>query len=351
MSTSNQPSMRDASAVTFKSGPAQRRDAFYQPKPQTYFAYDPEKQWVPSPLTHDHFTASKPPYTIRLISWNIDMLVPFGNERMAVALQHLETLVHSASTDTAVVIFLQEMTSSDLNLITSSPWIQSRFNVTDKDASSWKISYYGTTILLDARLSIVKVFRVPFPSKFSRDGLFVDIAVSKPPPSAEHTPKFLRLCNVHLESLIADPPVRPDQLSIAAEYLHAPDVACALLAGDLNAIEPFDRTLHTENNLQDAFLSLGGKEDSDEGYTWGYQVPAEMRKKFGCSRMDKILFCGDVNVKSFDRIGIDVKVPDKVKQAGEQMWVTDHYGVMGEFEINGDWVLSDDKAVLVSKLS
>ncbi|KAH6621903.1 Endonuclease/exonuclease/phosphatase [Boeremia exigua] len=308
-----------------------------QPKFQTHFTYNSDQQWIPPSSSHNlPSTAPKAPVdpeAIRLMSWNIDMQIPLGNERMTAALQHLETLVTSTPPGIAVVIFLQEMTSRDLDLITSSPWIQDRFNITDKQTISWPTPYYGTTTLVDARLSIAGVFRVPFRSKYGRDGLFVDIALSRQSSSAETSSEVLRLCNVHLESLVADPPIRPHQLSTVSEYLHASKVACALVAGDFNAIEPFDRTLHTDNKLQDAFLSLGGKEDSDEGYTWGYQVPAQMRERFGCSRLDKIWFCGDVRAKSFDKIGVGIK------EAGDEEWVSDHYGIMGDFEISNDWVL------------
>lgn len=285
------------------------------------------------------------------------MLVPYGNERMAAALNYLKGVVASTPTETAIVILLQEMTLSDLRLITSCQWIQQRFGITDKDHSSWIKPHYGTTTLVDVRLDVANVFRVPLLSKFARDGLFVDIAVSNQYASAEASEKVLRLCNVHLESLIANPPVRPYQLSAVAAYLHAPEVVCALLAGDMNAIEPFDRTLHTDNGLRDAYLSLGGKEDSDEGYTWGYQVPAVMRERFGCSRMDKILYAGDVRANAFERIGAGVKVAEEkrgeIREAGEEEWVSDHYGVMGDFEISGDWVLqkNGDDEGLKSKLS
>ncbi|KAJ4991557.1 hypothetical protein SVAN01_02938 [Stagonosporopsis vannaccii] len=322
MSSSKQNPIMDALTTALRSGPAQRRkDDFYRPN----------QVWISPASSHNPSAspiASINPKNIRVISWNIDMLVPFGNERMTAALQYLEGL----------------MTHSDLDLIKSSQWIQDQFAITDKDRSSWLTPHYGTTTLIDARLDIANVFRVPVLSKFDRDGLFVDIAVSKHPAPAEATAKVLRLCNVHLESLIANPPVRPHQLSALATYLHAPEVACALLAGDLNAIEPFDRTLHTDHRLEDAYLSLGGKEGSDEGYTWGYQVPSAMREKFGCSRMDK-------------RIGAGVKVAEnmreEVRQAGEEEWVSDHYGVMGDFEISGDWSLRTDGSgeELKSKLS
>ena len=127
----------------------------------------------------------------------------------------------------------------------------------DVSERSWDSPHYGTTTLVDRRFNIEKIFRVPWVTKFERDGLFVDIKGSKA--------QVVRLCNTHLESLAADTPVQPLQLAAAAKYLHAGNVQVALLAGDINAIQPFDHTLHTENRLKDDYLELGGKEDSKEG--------------------------------------------------------------------------------------
>lgn len=358
MSTTKHLPITEVLAAALKSGAAQRReDEFYFPRPQKYFLCGSGGDWMPasSKRTVSASTHRTDLKTIRLMSWNIDMLVPFGHERMTAALQYLETLVASTSPDTAIVIFLQEMTASDLDLITSSHWIRTQFNITDKDRSSWMSPHYGTTALVDARLNIAQVFRVPFLSKFDRDGLFVDITLST--TSGPSTSQVLRLCNVHLESLVANPPVRPHQLSAAAAYLHAPDVACALLAGDLNAIEPFDRSLHSKNQLQDAYLTIGGEEDSEEGYTWGDQVHAALRARFGCSRMDKILFSGSVQVKKFERIGVDVKVAEEtqetIEEAGELMWASDHYGVCGDFDLVGSLALQTQPghSIAESKLS
>ncbi|KAF1935387.1 hypothetical protein EJ02DRAFT_131435 [Clathrospora elynae] len=281
---------------------------------------------------------------IRLVSWNIDMQIPFAEERMSAALHYLNQLLSPTPPEVAVVVFLQEMTMSDVQQIRHSPWIKQRLKMTETDTRHW-LSPYGTTTLVDRRLCISSVFRVPWISKFGRDGLFVDIALSHPQiPHVEG--KVLRLCNTHLESLVADPPVRPVQLSAASTYLKKPEVACALIAGDLNAIQPFDRALHWENNLQDMYLELGGAEDSDEGYTWGYQSPELMRYRYGCCRMDKILYRGDLQPKKFERIGMGVKVAEehmkKVTEMGQLEWVTDHYGVMGEFEITEDWMLLEE---------
>ncbi|KAL1963127.1 hypothetical protein VTN77DRAFT_8670 [Rasamsonia byssochlamydoides] len=117
------------------------------------------------------------------------------------------------------------------------------------------------------------------------------------------------------------------------------------LAGDLNAFAPEDRTAPVEAGLQDAFLVLGGKEDTEEGYTWGQQVPEETRRRFGCSRMDKVLFCGGLQVNSLERIGAEVTVKIRVEfefeeeeededdDKDEEVWVTDHLGLMADFTI------------------
>lgn len=321
------------------SGPAQKReDEYYKSRKQPYWHHDGntwKSSWSPRRSTLDSPDIN--PKAIRLVSWNIDMLIGFAEERMSAALDYLASLDASTPSEVPIIIFLQEMCVSDIQQIKEAPWIQRKFYLTDIDGRNWLSDVYGTTILVDRRLKInggSSPFRVPWISKFDRDGLFVDIEFAG-------GGKFVRFCNTHLESLVADPPVRPLQLQAAAPYLQDSDVVAALLAGDLNAIQPFDRTLHSENNLKDAYLELGGEEDSDDGYTWGYQVPQALRDKFGCSRMDKIFFRGALQLKSFQRIGVGVKVAEEKKQemrdAGEEEWVTDHYGVMGDFEFTHGW--------------
>ncbi|KAF2475419.1 uncharacterized protein BDR25DRAFT_391542 [Lindgomyces ingoldianus] len=342
----------EALAAKLSSGPAQKlEDAFYNPRPQSYWYHD-GTTWVeatssPPPTITSSFNPTK----IRLISWNIDILVPFSVERMSAALNYLSSLVSQTPASTPIVIYLQEMGQSDLSQIRDTRWVQEKFYITEYDERNWLSPLCGTTMLVDRRLRVQNVFRVPWISKFERDGLFVDIGLIPLSPSGspsasagEETPKpnALRLCNCHLESLIADPPIRPLQLSAAATYLREDGISAALLAGDLNAIQPFDHTLHSSNGLKDAYLELGGVEDSDDGYTWGYQIPEYLKGKFGCSRMDKILFRGEVKAETFERIGMGVMVAEEkreeVREAGELEWVTDHYGVMGDFSLE-EWRL------------
>ncbi|KAI6765199.1 hypothetical protein HG531_012298 [Fusarium graminearum] len=280
---------------------------------------------------------------IAVYSWNIDFMLPHAKSRMNAALKHLEELSrqHRLDEDTAVIANLQECVPSDLNTIGEKEWIREGFYQTDIDSSNWASGAYGTTTLIDRRLNISSCFRVHYSAtKMERDALFVDVSL----PSDGR--KF-RFCNTHLESLALEPPLRPAQIQLIASHMHADDVTNAVVTGDFNAIQPFDRTLHSENNLKDAYLELGGEEgdgrgEDTGGYTWGQQALSELRKLYGCSRMDKVFFRGDgLKLLHFERFGSDVEPDQEDEDARneilaigfEKPWVTDHLGVKAVFEI------------------
>jgi tyrosyl-DNA phosphodiesterase 2 len=103
-------------------------------------------------------------------------------------------------------------------------------------------------------------------------------------------------------------------------------------------IQPFDRNMVPGNDPHDAYLELGGQDDSEEEYTWGQQVPQWIKEKFGCSRTDRILLWGEIGARSFERFGAGVKVRDErvrneMVNAVQLEWVSDHLGVMAELEI------------------
>lgn len=186
-------------------------------------------------------------------------------------------------------------------------------------------------MLIPTTLPITSLFRLHYPvTAMQRDALFVDIAL----PQSQ----TLRLCTSHLESLCAIPPRRPAQLAAAAQWLHR--AHAGIIGGDFNAIEEFDRTLHVDNGLKDAYLETGAVEGEEGGMTWGHMAGRRERTRWGLSRMDKILFCGGVEVVGFERFGMDVVVEEE-RAAGElvegrdleKAWVTDHLGVRAEFRI------------------
>lgn len=274
---------------------------------------------------------------------------PCADARMSAALSHLDKLTVQSPSTTATVINLQECTPSDLINISRQQWVRERFFVTDLDCHEWSSSSYGTTTLVDRRLEIKSAFRVHYSAtNMGRDALFVDVTV----PNASQSK--IRLGNTHLESLALDPPRRPSQMRTAATYLHAEQEkvapAGAIIAGDFNAIQPFDRLLHSENGLRDAYLELGGREGDEDGFTWGQQALPASRERFGCKRMDKVYFCGSgIKLVSFERFGADVEVDDeKAEQRNELLahgfekaWCTDHLGIKAVFELVDNTHLQD----------
>ncbi|KAL4996660.1 Endonuclease/exonuclease/phosphatase [Aspergillus recurvatus] len=307
-----------------------------EPCSQAYYGFDPTASaWVsnsPSAAADQSSPHAGAVTAIALYTWNIDFMLPFAAARMRPALAHLHGLMRNLPAGVAPVIFLQECTPSDLGTIAATPWVQDQFYVTDTDPTNWATTQYGTTVLVSKRVPIASVFRVHYSrTRMDRDALFVDITVGPE--------KRIRLCNTHLESLALDPPYRPLQMQIIAKYLHQDDIYAAVAAGDFNAIQPFDRTLHADNNLKDAFLELGGKEDTVEGYTWGQQASTAQRAQFGCSRMDKVYFCGSAKLLKLEKFGEGVLVEGdeegrQIANLGfEKPWVTDHLGVMALFDV------------------
>lgn len=191
----------------------------------------------------------------------------------------------------------------------------------------------GTITLLDRRLSIASSFRVHYSAtRMERDVLITDIILQN---------RTIRLCNSHLESLALEPPYRIPQMKLIASYMHADGIDAAIAAGDFNAIQPFDTTLHSDNGLSDAYLEQGGHEADSTGHTWGQQAATVQRERFGTSRMDKVYYTPPQALKllTFGTFGADVVVDiveeaqELVKLGFEKPWVTDHLGVKAVFEV------------------
>lgn len=307
-----------------------------KPHTQGYYAFDSAtSSWVPkSPTAVEDMTetsTSQGITNLALYTWNVDFMLPFAEARMKPALAHLDSLTKALPSTTASVIYLQECTPEDFTTICNAPWVRERYHLLDIDPTKWATTHYGTTTLVDSRLPLASASRVHYSkTRMDRDALFVDVSLSG---------KTVRICNTHLESMAFDPPFRPPQVELVAKYMREGHLHAALAAGDFNAIQPFDRTLHSDNNLKDAYLELGGKEDSDEGFTWGQQAATKLREQFGCSRMDKVYFCGGVKILRFERFGRDVQAEgeDERKQivelGFEKAWVTDHLGVVAEVQL------------------
>ena len=226
------------------------------------------------------------------------------------------------------------MHAPDLATTAATPRVRQRFHPTDLDASSWATTQYGTATLVDASLAIDAAFRVHYPrTLMSRDAPFrrrVSLSGGT-----------VRVCNTHNPWSPTRPSARtrcgPRRGTCAGKRC-TPD----WLRGTFSAIQPFDRTLHADNGLRDAFLEVGGEEDAERGYTWGQQAATKLREKFRCSRIDKVYFCGCIEVVGLERFGADVLTVAEeegreiVALGFEKAWVTDHLGIRAQSSLE-EW--------------
>lgn len=365
----------------------------YTPQPQPYVAFqdstwktiDPSQQHPQAPTSDSPATTPTPPITtIRLLTWNIDFSAPSSQARMSTALTHLQTLVAATSPTTAIIICLQELqqdilTSSgdaaaptaretaaryptspdadDLGQLAAAPWVRDRFCASDLLATQHSRVPYNVVTLIDRRLVISRVARFPFVSVFGREALLVDV-VLRTVGGGEGAATVLRVCNVHLDSMSDRSRLRAIQWKACAKYLQEDDeaggggVVVGLLAGDCNANNVDDETAPMENGFRDAYLELGGEEGDPDGHTWG---PQSRGTKFPHRRMDKVCFWqreeaeaggrGPLELKMLERIGVGVRVEDEaasrdlIEDRGLD-FVTDHYGLMAEFEIREGWTVA-----------
>lgn len=90
------------------------------------------------------------------------------------------------------------------------------------------------------------------------------------------------------------------------------------------------KTLQLDNDLQDAHLVNGGKEGDEQGCTRGQMARPTARERYGLTRMDKLLFCENLELISFETFGYDVQVAAErdrqqfIRADLEKGWVTDH---------------------------
>ncbi|KAF2636579.1 hypothetical protein P280DRAFT_408851 [Massarina eburnea CBS 473.64] len=319
----------------------------YKPKPQPHYLYE-NNTWLPS--TTRHHPSPDSFKSLHLITWNIDFMASHPRARMAAAIQHLEEAISGIPASSAIIILLQEMMdltgkmgfnasneqhANDLSMLQEQEWVRQRFLLTDVNTEGWK-EKYGVLTLVDRRLHVRGVGRLDFVTEHGRDAVSVDVGLSNRPDGV------LRLCNVHLDSMVGTR--RPIQWKGLAQHLQNKDpdarssVLASIVAGDCNANQPRDRTEPQDNGFRDAYLELGREEGDKEGATWGFQ---SARNRFGKQRLDKVCFWGDgLGIKTLGRIGVGVEVGDLVakKELEEKKklkFATDHYGLVAEFEVEG----------------
>ena len=239
--------------------------------------------------------------TFTLTSWNIDYASALPDDRAKLILDRV-----LEGPNTPDIIFFQEVHRKARTSILDDPKIRRDFFVTDaEDETSFRGVKFTTMTLLsregfasgfdshngvegpegqDQKPLLGRVERVKLPSAYRRDALSVDVLKSTT------TGEFLRLINVHLDSLPDFWRNRARQMDMLTNYLHEPGCAHGIIAGDFNAVRPEDEKLVDKSKgLLDAWEELHGTAGPN-GRTWA--VGAELREGLQPGRLDKVVMMG-----------------------------------------------------------
>lgn len=132
-----------------------------EPAFQPWFAYTAERTWQPLE-TEPKESNSRPVNAVTVLSWNIDQFRAFENERMTSSLRFLEDYV--SKLPCKPVIMLNEMLSSDMEIIKLQPWIQDNYYLTDESHTFWESSRYGKSSSIRTLFSILGIGNKPWES-------------------------------------------------------------------------------------------------------------------------------------------------------------------------------------------
>ncbi|KAI0250202.1 Endonuclease/exonuclease/phosphatase [Lactifluus subvellereus] len=288
-------------------------------------------QWEYAPQAPYDSKASYPPdgipASLTLVTWNVDFMNPYANERLTAALDYLQFHVfpeYRGSQPPPCLILLQEIKTDAFETLLAHPWVRAYFMVVPgSTADGWpRGAPYGTVTLV-ARSALLADSRcVHFgESRMWRNGLVTDVLLGGAEPRA----RVLRAVNTHLESLPEGTNKRVVQMGVIAGLLREAGTFGGIVGGDMNAIAPSDETLAEDNGLSDAWEHR--RDGAEDGTTWGYQ-PIE---RFPPGRLDKILYTekDDLEIKDVRRIAIGLQMP---LAGGAGAWVSDHYGLVCHVE-------------------
>ena len=272
------------------------------------------------------------PSSIKIVTWNVDFQNAQVKARLFVVLRYLEMHIFKCppgEPPEPCVIMLQEVHRDALSHLLENEWVRDNFVITPISHTRWpNESLYGNVTLISRSLVVVKACILHFGhSSQSRTGVAVDIKLNTPSTAAESREVTMRLINTHLESLEEGEQYRPIQMSILASYLKKrEEVQGGVIAGDMNAISPSDTSLAEDFGLKDAWK----KPHNDEsGFTWGYQGGGN----YPAARLDKVLYVPrrSYRVDEPSRIGVDLRAG--YVEGGEDIWVSDHYGLVATLRV------------------
>ena len=267
----------------------------------------------------------KPPCSqVRIITWNVDFVSKYPEERLTACLRHIEEDVLQCKAGEApepCCILLQEVSDTVIPHLLRNTWVRKWFTVAPYSSIKWpKDAHYGNITLVSRSLTIAECHILHYGlTGMGRTSLCVKIRLNYPVPSKETA--IICVVNTHLESLPQGAVWRPHQLDRCSRFLKLRGVTGGVVAGDMNTIMPEDEGIEKEVGLRDAWR----RGSAENGKTWGYQGQNE--EKFPCGRLDKILYLPwrGYKVDEPRRIGVGVKI--KGPSSGETLWASDHYGL------------------------
>lgn len=252
-------------------------------------------------FTTSGFHASK----LRLLTWNIDAFGDRHESRMDGILSEIQQMC--AANRGPDIVFFQEVSRKSLACLLQNDWVRQNWISSEANDTHWADVPFATLTLLSRSLfgitynlytsdgqagttpvisnnaknnsfSLGSVWRVKYPSRFSRDALCCDVLYN--------STARIRLINVHFDSLPIQPSRRPRQVAIAADLVRTSGVSYGVIAGDWNPVLDEDRDLVKKNGLTDAWEHLHPDQD---GFTWGLDGKGA---PFPPSRLDKIAILG-----------------------------------------------------------
>jgi tyrosyl-DNA phosphodiesterase 2 len=234
---------------------------------------------------------------------------------------------------------LQEVSREALTALLEEPWIQQNWYTSDVNASAFGTQNFTSITLVSKNwvtthsIRLGAFWRTSLPSRFGRDALCCDLILnSSNKPTSGKSSLWIRLINVHLDSLPTNPSLRPHQLSIGASYLSA--AGRGIIAGDFNPALPEDDDLVDANDLTDAWTHL---HPNEAGHTWG--VHGE--QSFPPNRLDKValfnLTTSGMGILRTSKLGFcDEKNLVDVTQSVSEAHFSDHLGLWCDVGWAGD---------------
>ena len=207
------------------------------------------------------------------------------------------------------------MTKGILQQLTTQPWVQHRYVLSDIDGRTFVNGphTYGVLMLIDRSLNLRQLLSFPFHTQQGRQLLLAQIQLRT---------EILLVGNVHLESTRGEANVRSHQLqtcqSVFDRYArNRPDVTC-LLMGDFNFHAKWSENTRQMNILRnwiDLWPSLNGVHNSGNTF-----------KK---CRYDRIMF----RSTRVHPIGIQIIGNRPIGQSSNNIYPSDHFGLMADFNL------------------